>query len=114
MIEVGVYYFSAFVKNFKGIAKDMRLFKKILSLSPKLPFPGELKNIIKTSLAFSDVNSENDYLRRLFNAVIGNLDKTEVSDLSKMGFTVREIEKLTGESKSTVARRLNRESGNDE
>lgn len=114
LIEVGVCYFSAFVKNFKGIAKDMRLFKKILSLSPRLPFPGELKNIIKTSLAFSDVDSENDYLKRLFNAIIGNLDKTEVSDLSKMGFTVREIEKLTGESKSTVARRLNRESDNDE
>lgn len=114
LIEVGVYYFSSFVKNFKGIAKDMRLLKKIMSVSPKLPFPGELKNIIKTSLAFSDVDSENDYLRRLFNALIGNLDKTEVSDLSKMGFTVREIEKLTGESKSTVARRLNRESHIDE
>lgn len=114
LIEVGVYYFSSFVKNFKGIAKDIRLLKKIMSVSPKLPFPGELKNIIKTSLAFSDVDSENDYLRRLFNALIGNLDKTEVSDLSKMGFTVREIEKLTGESKSTVARRLNRESHIDE
>lgn len=114
LIEVGVYYFSAFVKNFKGIAKDMRLFKKILTVSPKLPFPGELKNIIKTSLAFSDINSENDYLRRLFNAVIGNLDKMDVSELSSMGFTVREIEKLTGASKSTVARRLNRENSNDE
>ena len=80
LIEVGVYYFSSFVKNFKGIAKDIRLLKKIMSVSPKLPFPGELKNIIKTSLAFSDVDSENDYLRRLFNALIGNLDKTEVSD----------------------------------
>ena len=114
LIEVGVYYFSSFIKNFKGIAKDMRLFRKILCVAPKLPYPGELKNTIKTSLAFSDVNSECDYLRRLFNSVIGNLDKFDISELSKMGFTVREIEKLTGESKSTVSRRLNKENNINE
>ena len=28
LIEVAEYYFSAFIKNFKGISKDTRLFKK--------------------------------------------------------------------------------------
>lgn len=109
LIEVAEYYFSSFAKNFKGISKDTRLFKKILKVSGKLPYPGELKNIIKTSLAFSDTNLEHDYLKRLYNNLIGNLDKTDISELHRIGFTVREIEKLKGESKSTISRKLNKE-----
>lgn len=109
LMEVAEYYFSSFVKNFKGITRDMRLFKKILGVSEKIPYPGELKNIIKTALAFSDPDSESDYLRRLFNLMIGNIDEIGVIRLHEMGFTVREIEKLKGESKSSVSRRLSRE-----
>jgi len=109
LIDVAEYYFSTFIKNFKGITKDTRLFKKILTVSKKIPYPGELKNIIKTSLAFSDLNSESDYLRRMYNNIIGNIDETDISQLYEMGFTVREIEKLKGESKSSVSRKLNKE-----
>jgi len=114
LIEVAEYYFSAFIKNFKGISKDTRLLKKILNASDELPYPGELKNIIKTSLAFSDINSGYDYLRRLYNSLIGNLDKTDINQLYEKGFTVREIEKLKGESKSTVSRKLNKEDETNE
>lgn len=114
LIEVAEYYFSAFIKNFKGFSKDTRLFKKILNASDELPYPGELKNIIKTSLAFSDINSGYDYLRRLYNSLIGNLDKTDINQLYGKGFTVREIEKLKGESKSTVSRKLNKEDETNE
>lgn len=109
LIEVAEYYFSSFIKNFKGISKDTRLFKKILKSAEKLPYPGELKNAIKTSLAFSDVNFENDYLKRLYNNLIGNLEQTDINQLYTEGFTVREIEKLKGESKSTVSRKLSKE-----
>ncbi len=109
LIEVGVFYFLSFIKKFKGISKDIKLFKKILGNSDKLPYPGELKNIIKTSLAFSDANFEYDYLKRLYNNVIGNLEETEVSELYKNGFTLREIEKLKGESKSSLGRKLSKE-----
>lgn len=114
LIEVAEYYFSSFVKNFKGISKDTRLFKKILKTTDNLPYPGELKNIIKTSLAFSDVNFGYDYLRRLYNNLIGNLEQIDIPQLYLQGFTVREIEKLTGESKSTVSRKLNKEEDEDE
>ena len=107
LTEVAETYFASFVKNFKGIGKDIRLFRKILKISPNLPYPGELKNLIKTSLAFSDVDQEFDYLRRLYNALIGNIEYTTVDTLHQQGFTVREIEKLKGESKSAVARKLN-------
>lgn len=114
LIEVAEYYFSSFIKNFKGISKDTRLFKKILKKTDHLPYPGELKNIIKTSLAFSDVNIEYDYLRRLYNNLIGNLEQTGIPELHTLGFTVREIEKLKGESKSTVSRKLSKEEKDDE
>lgn len=114
LIEVGEFYFSSYVKNFKGIARDIRLLRKILKAAPQLPYPGELKNIIKTALAFSDLNDEYDYLKRLYNSLIGNLNNSNVGELYDMGFTVREIEKLTGESKSAVSRKLNKEDGLNE
>jgi SpoVK/Ycf46/Vps4 family AAA+-type ATPase len=114
LIEVAEFYFSSFIKNFKSVSKDLRLFKKILKTTDNLPYPGELKNIIKTSLAFSDINFEFDYLRRLYNNLVGNLDQTDIVQLHEQGFTVREIEKLKGESKSTVSRKLNMEENDGE
>ena len=77
-------------------------------MTKKLPYPGELKNIIKTSLAFSDINSEYSYLKRLYNNLIGNLEQKDIDQLYKEGFTVREIEKLKDKSKSSISRKLNR------
>lgn len=114
LIEVAEYYFSSYIRNFKAASKDTRLFRKILNTAEKLPYPGELKNIIKTSLAFSDTNSEHDYLRRLYNNLIGNLEQTDIGELYSKKFTVREIEKLKGESKSTVSRKLSKENEMDE
>lgn len=109
LIEIAEFHFSLFIKNFKNISKDTRLLKKILKAADHLPYPGELKNIIKTSLAFSDINNSYDYLRRLYNNLVGNLEQTHIEQLHAQGFTVREIEKLKGESKSTVARKLSEE-----
>ncbi len=106
LIEVAEHFFTSFAKNFKSIARDTRLFRKILKTAPKLSYPGELKNLMKTSLAFSDANMEYDYLRRLYNSLIGNIEETTVELLHQQGFTLREIEKLKGESKSSVARKL--------
>ena len=114
LIEVAEYYFSSFIKNFKGTSKDVRLFRKILKTAKKLPYPGELKNIIKTSLAFSDIGSEYDYWKRVYNNLIGNLEQKDLSKLYEEGFTIREIEKLKGESKSAVARKLNKEGADNE
>ena len=114
LIEVAEFYFSSFVKNFKNVSKDIRLFRKILKVAQDLPYPGELKNIIKTSLALSDVNLEHDYLKRLYNNLIGDLEKTDINQLYEIGFTVREIEKLKGESKSSVSRKLSKEDEQNE
>ena len=51
LIEIAEHFLSSYIKNFKGISKNTRLFRKILIKSEDLPYPGELKNKIKTSLA---------------------------------------------------------------
>ena len=73
-----------------------------------LPYPGDLKNIIKTAVVFSNVEDRFDYFRRLYLTVRGKMP-TDVKELQAEGFTVREIEILTGVSKSAVARELKEE-----
>lgn len=85
--------------------RDIRLFRKIMGLAIELPLPGELKNIIKTSVAFSDDDDGTDYFRRLYYAVCGEKPE-DIKKLQEQGFTVREIEVLTKKSKSSVSREL--------
>lgn len=85
--------------------RDVRLFRKILDLKEKLPFPGELQNLIKTSVAFSDPANGYDYLRRLYVALVGKAPNDPLV-LQEQGFTVREIGQLTSKSKSGIGRLL--------
>lgn len=94
-----------YLVKFKSAGKNKRLFRKILELEPNVPYPGELKNLVKTSLAFSSMADEFDYLRRLYKTVTNNRD-LQLKTLQEQSFTVREIEILTGISKSSVAREL--------
>ncbi len=73
-----------------------------------LPMPGELKNLIKTSVAFSDSADGDDYLKRLYFSIVGN-KPDDLKILQEQNFTLREIEILTGISKSQVARQLKTE-----
>lgn len=85
--------------------RDIRLFRKIMKLMPQIPYPGELKNLIKTSIAFSNPRDGMDYFRRLYYAVC-NEKPEDLKKLQSQKFTVREIEILVGKSKSSVAREL--------
>ena len=104
--EICEFYCDSFIKDFKGNRKAIRLLRKILNLANTLPYPGELKNIVKASIVFSDISSEFDYLKRLYNELIGKLDLKDILDLYKEGFSIREIEIMKGVSKSTVSRKL--------
>lgn len=94
-----------FLNKFKYAGRNIRLFNKILDQMETIPYPGELKNLIKTAIAFSEPNSEFDYLRRLY-CTITNDSNPDVKDLQRKGFTVREMEILSGLSKSHVSRML--------
>ena len=82
-----------------------------MDLLTTIPYPGELKNIIRTSLAFSEPNSEFDYLKRLYSAVLlqEKIKELSIKELKDKGFTVRDIEKLTGVPKSNISRLLKEE-----
>ena len=94
-----------YLDKLKLANRDIRLFRKIMKLMPEKVYPGDLKNLIRTAVAFSNPQDGMDYFRRLYYAVC--YEKPE--DLKKLQvqkFTVREIEILSGKSKSSVAREL--------
>ena len=106
LIEVGTSILNNMLQRFKFAGRNMRLFKKILEGMDVIPYPGELKNLIKTSIAFSDSNDEYAYLKKLYISVNKNDDNMNPKNMHSNGFTVREIEILTGISKSQVSREL--------
>lgn len=107
LIDISETILNEYLDKFNNVSRDIRLFRKILSISNALPYPGDLKNIIKTSLAFSNPDNENDYFIRLYETLLGEKINGNIKLLQSQGFTVREIEKLTQISKSKVARGLN-------
>jgi len=107
-IEVAEVILNHLLKQFKHAVKDMRLFKKVIKSTKSIPNPGDLKNLIRTSLAFSDSNDPYDYLKRLLRSMHKGKTLT-VNQLHDLQFTVREIEILTGISKSSVSRELKNE-----
>ena len=102
LLELSDILMDQYIKTFPFSKKDSRLLKKILKESYSVPYPGELNNLLKTSLAFSDKNKPYDYLRIMYKNLF--LEEPSVSELKAKGYSVREIEKLTGISKSSVAR----------
>lgn len=106
LVEISEIILNSLLKKFKDAGRDMKLFKKIIRNMDDIPNPGELKNLIRVSLAFSDPTNEFDYLRRLLRYVVEKPGNIELKELQNMGFTVREIEILTGISKSQVSREL--------
>lgn len=107
LLEIGEFILKEYLDKYKETGKNIRLFRKILSCANPIPYPGDLKNLIKTSLAFSSKTDEFDYLKRLYYSITGEQPK-DLMKLNNQGFTVRDIEILSGISKSQVAREVNK------
>lgn len=105
LIEIAGKLLDAYLDKIPSAIRESRLFKKIMALSNHLPYPGDLTNIIKTSIAFSDPQDKYDYLRRLLSKILPDT-KYSTSALSSQGFTIREIGILLNKSKSTIDREL--------
>lgn len=108
LLEIAELILNNYLVKFKNVGKNIRLFKKIINLMPTIPYPGDLKNMIKTALAFSEPDDEFDYLRILYKNIYNQIptNEDELSILQSQNFTVREIEILTKISKSQVSRKL--------
>ena len=105
LVQVAEKIMDDCLSKFKIGSRDVRLFKKIINLYEVIPYPGDLKNIIKTAVAFSNSADSADYLRNLYYAVCEE-KPNDLSKLQSQKFTVREIEVLAQKPKSTVAREL--------
>ena len=104
LIQVADAILASLLKKTETDKSDVRLFNKILATAPNIPFPGDLRQLIKISLAFADESNEYDYLRRFYMEV-HHAEEVSIQDLTAKGFTTREIGILTGISKSSVSRK---------
>lgn len=105
LLDVAEALLNNYLSSFSSASRDIKLFRKILMSVDKIPNPGELKNIIKVALAFSDPQNPYDYLSRLYKE-LHQSQNLDLQMLRNQGFTLREIGILTNIPKSTVAREL--------
>jgi len=106
LVEIADALLLNFIKKSENSKQDIRLFHKILKNAETIPYPGDLMQMIKTSVAFADPENEFDYLRKFYIALNNNLTQTNIQTLQEQGYTTREIEILTKIPKSSVARKL--------
>ena len=106
LISVADSILISYLKRATNSKQDIRLFNKILKNLDDIPFPGDLKQVIKTSIAFSDESNEYDYLRRIYLSLNGNPSIIDIQKLKDEGYTTREIEILSRMPKSSVSRKL--------
>lgn len=86
-IEVAKYLLKEYLKQYKGLRKDMHFFEKILRYS-NIPDPGDLRNLIKVSLAFSAPDDPYDYLRQLFIRLYGDIPTVNAYDFTQREFAI--------------------------
>ena len=103
--EIADIILEDLLQQFKFQGRNIRLFRKIIALMDPIPYPGELKNLIKTAIAFSNPTEEFDYLSRLFKQIKPSFSG-DYKEFQTLGFSVRDIEVLSKVSKSRVSREL--------
>lgn len=106
LVDVADSLLSTNLKKFNNFRQNLRLFNKILNMLDQIPYPGDLKQIIKTAIAFSDNSNEYDYLRKIYLDLNGHPETVDIQKLRNDGFTTREIEILSRIPKSSVSRKL--------
>ena len=107
LITIAKEVYKYVLKDYPYTKSDLKILSKIFDSAPSLPYPGEIKQIIRRSIAFSAESNGSEHLRRLFVALLGKEALSDVAKLARMGFTNREVTVLTGISKSSASRLLN-------
>lgn len=108
LMDIAEKMLDSDLKKFKFPLTNKRLCKKIIETASKIPYPGDLKNIIRTSIVFSNPSNPNEYVVNLMKALCPDIP-IDSATLKEHGFSLREMEVLTGLPKSTIARKINGE-----
>lgn len=106
LLDISEKILNKYLVKFPNAKREIRLFKKIINKLDEIPFPAELENLIKNSLAFSSPVDEYGYLKELIKEIYDVTEENYIQELYKDKFTLREIEIITGISKSKVSRDL--------
>lgn len=106
LLDIAEVIADELLDTFSSLTRDKRLFRKIISTIESLPYPGELRNVIKAAITFSDPTKKTDYFVKLYKSCNGSQGLLDTRYLQRQGFTLREMEVLTGRSKSQIAREL--------
>lgn len=109
LIEISNSIIETELKKYSNLKPDLKTLEKVYNNVKRMPYPGDLKNIIRSAIAFSDMTNDYGYLSKIYESLVGSLSIDNLKKLQEEGFTVREIEKLTGVSKSSVSRGINNE-----
>ena len=104
LIEIAGNLLHNLLLKCKYQVKERKLLNKILNNVKDIPMPGELKNIIKTAIAFSNLDDEMDYIVKLYKALLK--EEPMPKKMKEQGFSLREIELITKIPKSTVEREV--------
>ena len=104
LVEIAENLLDFYLKKYGCSGRKAALFRKIITLK-SLPMPAEIKNRIRLATAFSLPGENFDYMPKHYKAFTGR-QPTDVKTLKDEGFTLREIEILTGISKSRASREL--------
>ena len=104
LIEVASSLYSMLVKGHSSLNKDEKLFRKIIELSDPILNPGEMKNLIRSCIAFGGDDDPNRYFQLMLRKIRPDL-YNNLNGLAEAGLTTREISALTGSSRSTISRR---------
>ena len=104
LIEIAGNLLHNLLLKCKYQVKERKLLNKILNNVEDIPMPGELKNIIKTAIAFSNPDDEMDYIVKLYKSLLK--EEPTPKKMKDQGFSLREIELITKIPKSTIEREV--------
>ncbi|VEU75082.1 AAA family ATPase [Mycoplasmopsis citelli] len=93
-------YFKKYTQDFEVLNLSFKLFEKIISKVEQLPFPGQLKKIIKNSLALS-ADTPNNFWQSLHKKLFSQ-EKIDLKTLKNQGLNLKEISKITNLSISKI------------
>lgn len=110
-IEIALNFYGSILDKY-NVEANSKLVKKILLIYvPKTKYctVNKLNTKIEYAIASSDPNNEKDYYKMLIKRFDYNDNALDIKKLRKKGFSLREIERITGISKTMVGRKLNNE-----
>ncbi|UJS29008.1 ATP-binding protein (plasmid) [Macrococcoides canis] len=104
--DIATSLYKKYFKNNANQSKELNLFNKIINLYEKIPYPADLKNLIKVAFAFSDEDDRYSHLKILYTNILDDIGGKPLSEIKKQGFTYNDLEKITGISISTLSREV--------